>query len=360
LTAHVFVVDERTFPVHRDRGFCGVVAPNKPDSRLGVQLDLKALRKGDLVFFYKRRTEEDPEDRGFYGVYRISSAVFEDDRRIDGVGDFADHAVLGAAAQKTGRFREHPVLPYRVQIETVVHFPNPVPDNTAYVDRSDPDHLWSMLFRKVTGPGRARSINHLLPEEERKLLRLLYKVNLFPTKPSPSTPYPVTPSAMRPIPLDLSLTEPNGAFHYENTLKAWLAENIDGRDSVIRDVFGPTEDLEFFSPEVMYGIGGDKVDFLSLHRKKWPDQPDFRYRVTVVEMKKGPINEEAVYQVQRYSRWMAQLVPQSDVAVVQPVLIGHTAGDDVVRTAETSRYGRKPIIIEYSATGGRVSLTRKL
>jgi len=364
LGAHVFVVNKWTFPVHRDRRFCGIINSEKPNIRDGIYADLLTLRKEDLAIFYKARIDETPEDRGFYGIYRIKSDPFFDDSLIQGVGAFASHAVIGEETQEKGltplpEGKKRPVLPNRILLEDdpVVYFERPIPDNIAYVDRADPEQLWTMLFRKVSGPGRARSITHLLPEEEKKVIRLLYKMNLTPTDPPAMKAY--NGNTKNPIRLDLSLAR-NGAFDYETTLKAWLAQNIDKNISVLREVIGPPEDIEFFSPEVLYGIGGEKVDFLVLHRKKWKDGTTFRYKVTVIEAKKDGLDEDTVFQVQRYSRWMSQLVPGSDVSIVQPVLIGNTADADVVKTAEASRYGRQPIIIEYSADKKGVKLTRKL
>jgi hypothetical protein len=356
--AHVFVVDRTTFPVHRDRRFCGVLNPKNVNTRIGVIADLKTLRVGDIVFFYKRRIDEPPEDRGFYGIYKIASDPFFDTRKIKGVGEYKNLSVVGKASDRDNS--EQPILPNRVLIETVMYFEQPIPDNTAYVDRADPDQLWTMLFRKIPGPGRARSITHLLPEEERKIMRLLYKINLTPGKLPPSEPYPISKSEMKPIEIDLPTVDDDGQLLYEYSLKAWLAENIDKRVSVLREVLGPAEDIEFFSPEVLYGIGGERVDFLCLHRKKLDNGTTFRYKVSVIECKKGPIDEDSVFQVQRYSRWMAQLIPESDVSIVQPIIIGHSSNGKIVDLATQSRYGRQPIIIEYTVRDNKIRLNRKL
>lgn len=358
MRSHAFVVDRYTFPVHRDRRFCGVLNPSNRNTREGVIYDLKTLRADDLVFFYKRRTDEPPEERGFYGIYKIVSEPFFDDRRIDGVNEFSDLYVIGKEQDRVDE--DDPILPNRVLIEPVTYFDKPIPDNIAYVDKADPDQLWTMLFRKIPGPGRARSISHLLPEETKKVIRLLYKINLTPKTLPPSRAYPTRRSAVKKIDIGFDLVRDDGSFRYENSLKAWLAENIDKDVSVLRKIIGPVEDLEFFSPEVMYGIGGDKVDFLCLHRKKLDNGTFFRYKVTVMECKRGSIDESSVFQVQRYSRWMAQLVPGSDVSIVQPILVGHKARPEIVQLAEKSRYGRQPIIIEYSVEGNEVQLERKL
>jgi len=356
--SHVFVVDRTTFPVHRDRRFCGVPNPKNVRTKMGLIADVKTLRVGELVFFYKRRIDEPPEDRGFYGIYRTVSDPFFDTKKIRGVGKYKDLSVVGRASDRDNP--KQPLLPNRVLIEPVTYFEHPIPDNIAYVDRADPDQLWTMLFRKVTGPGRARSISHLLPEEERKLVRLLYKINLTPTEPPPSLRYPIRKSSMKPIEINFSTVDDNGELLYESSLKAWLAENIDKKVQVLREVLGPAEDIEFFSPEVLYGIGGEKVDFLCLHRKKLDNGTVFRYKVSVIECKKGAIDEYSVFQVQRYSRWMAQLVPESDVSIVQPILIGHTAEGKIVNLAKQSKYGRQPIIIEYAVENNKILLERKL
>ena len=67
--AHVFVVDSDSYPVHRDRLFCGIKNPNKitkikktgkkrPNSSYyGLIADLVALRKDDYVLFYQMRND---------------------------------------------------------------------------------------------------------------------------------------------------------------------------------------------------------------------------------------------------------------------------------------------------------------
>jgi hypothetical protein len=62
MNAHIFNVNEQTFPVHRDRGFCGTGKIGTPvnDYRQVLEqprtfsemiTDLKGTRPNDLVFF---------------------------------------------------------------------------------------------------------------------------------------------------------------------------------------------------------------------------------------------------------------------------------------------------------------------
>src|SRR3989344_1398733 len=95
--AHVFVVDADSYPVHRDRLFCGIKNPPKlskikktgktrpNSSHYGLIADLVTLRKGDYVIFYQMRKEEAKFDRGFRGIFRVVSEPFFDESDIDGL-----------------------------------------------------------------------------------------------------------------------------------------------------------------------------------------------------------------------------------------------------------------------------------
>lgn len=84
MRAHVFITDERTFPVVRDNNFYGVGVKGIPVSLGGlISENLKNPRKpyfamvgdvlgtriGDIVFLYERQV-------GFHGIYRIASEPF--------------------------------------------------------------------------------------------------------------------------------------------------------------------------------------------------------------------------------------------------------------------------------------------
>ncbi len=358
--AHVFVVNKFTYPVHRDRGFCGVVEPPSPSAKFGLLADLKTIREGDRIFLYLSRTDEASKDRGFLGIYQAVSEPFSDDRKINGVGEFSDLVVIGKEADRTPNLpddQKQRILPYRILIKAQTYFENPVNDNRAYVDKSDKDELWTMIFRKVSKLGGARSISHLLPEEEKKLIRLVYKANLSPSKLPPNSPYPAGRTA--PIKLDFE-TKPNGELTFENMLVAWLVENIDKNDPLIRSIIGPPEDIEFFGNHVQYGIGGETLDILCLHKKTLEDGTSFRYKVSVIEAKKGTIDEAAIFQSQRYSNWMSQLVKDSDLTMIQPIVVGFRVSADVIETAKKSAYGRQPIILTYKVVGDKIQLKREL
>lgn len=391
--AHVFVVDRNTFPVHRDRGFCGVKNPEDIKTRYGLYGDLMGLRKGDLVFFYQMRINEDKLSRGFRGVYKVASEPFFDDSNIEGVPESlgylgsSNKEVLGKckkcgysfsekvgwkdAITKTGNSKQvrirvckkcgkesAPILPNRVLIQTVEHYPYPIDDNTAYIDRDDMkdphrDVLWTMLFRKTFGAGRERSITPILPEEAEKLERLLKKKQK-PTKAPPSKLYP-NKDKIKPIKLSIEAHD-DKSVKFESMLRAWFMQNIDKDIPVLRDIIGAKEEIEYFGNNVLYGIGGENVDVLVLHKRN-----DERFKATVIELKKDKVTKKDFEQIYDYTKWISQLVfsNSSDASKIQPVLIGREIPNTIInlinaKKVETS----KPILMEYWVENNTIKFKR--
>jgi hypothetical protein len=219
-----------------------------------------------------------------------------------------------------------------------------------------------MLFRKVFGPGRERSVTPILPEEADKLLRLLRRVNDNKTATFTSKPYQPT---VQPLTINLG----NGPkVPYENALVAWMTRNIDKDHPTLREVIGPKEELEFFGNHVLYGIGGEKVDLLLLHKR------EKRYKATVMELKKDEVDKKSFYQISDYSYWIAQLATANlpytvDNFIIQPVLIGFRITKDVLALVKQTGIKKfripyqkpcevtihQPILISYSVSYGSIS-----
>lgn len=358
--AHVFVVDRFSYPVHANKGFCGVKNP-KGGGRLGLIADIKAYRKGDLVFFYHRRVDEAPLKRGFRDIFRIISEPFYDNSTVE----YNSNKVLGkcpvchypySERQPESNWKPpkpficssdarckipcgHHILPYRVLIEPIMRFEIPLDDNTAYIDPKDKGELPTLRWRKVTGAGRARSAQHILPEEIEKLRRLLKEVNNDKKSDAKTENYiSVEEAERKKLPPTLEIKRDTsrellfnvnrkGAFYSESALEAWILENIDKEAPVLKDVVGPIEQLEYFGNGVQYGIGGEKTDVLLLHKKNGK-----RFKATVIELKKDKIDENTVDQLlnpkkQNYAKWIGLLVtsnvePPVNSINIQPVMIG--------------------------------------
>jgi len=395
--AHVFVVDADSYPVHRDRLFCGIKNPSKltkmkntgtirpNSSHYGLIADLITLRKGDYVIFYQMRKDEAKFDRGFRGIFRVVSEPFFDNSNVDGLDNSRgslgskDKKVLGKcpkcqtelsekADAKTGeKFckncgekLEFHILPNRVLIEPITLFEDPIDDNTAYIDRNFINEklpiLWTMLFRKTSGEGRARSITHILPEEFEKL-KLMFEKTCKISKNNNFEPYKPKNHEKIKIPLDV---DANGELKIEAFLEAWLMANIGSNIEGLSEVIGNGEDIEYFGNNVLWGIGGEKVDVLIIHNdgKK-------RIRADVIELKKGNIIKQDLEQIKDYTKWMSQLVfgddtPQSKQKI-QPILIGLKAEPKRINEAKNLITDtQKPILMEYEVKGDKIKFNRVL
>ncbi len=402
--AHVFVVDADSYPVHRDRLFCGVKNPNKKQKRktgiipntshYGLLADLITLRKGDYILFYQMRKDEAKFDRGFRGIFKVKSAPFFSEESVEGLetseGKLGskDKKVLGKcpycntnfserANAKTGekycrkckKELEFHILPNRVLIEPIKLFEEPIDDNTAYIDRNYINDdirenlpiLWTMLFRKTSGAGRARSITHILPEEYAKLKKI-FEENCKVAEEVNLEPYEPGEKKEIEIPLE---TDEKGELRIEAFLEAWLMSKI-GKEEIkgLSEVIGDGRDIEYFGNNVLYGIGGEKVDILIIH-----NNGEERIKASVIELKKGRLTKKDVDQIKDYTKWMSQLVFGDDSGEsklkIQPILIGLEATNSVIkRTRKLIGDTQKPILMEYEVKtddktkGGRIEFKK--
>lgn len=376
MSAHLFVVNSDTFPIHIQKNFAGVVKGGGI-GYYGQLADLMNIRKGDLVFFYmmygSRNTLLWPENQnkfesGYYGIYKIKSEPFFDDRDIQGAGQFAGQIIFGNENSEVFRRavtnEKRPlVLPIRMLIEPMegLNYARNVDDTTAYVDKTDEGQLWTLLFKKINKAGQARGITPLLPEEASKIARLLFKANQVQLSEninlsdigSEGYPYEVG----QPLTVDLE-PAPNDpeAVRIENMLVAWIMQNIDKDIPVLDELVGKKEDLEFRGNHIQYGIAGDTVDILLLHRRKI-NGIEYRYKATVIEVKKDKINEDNVDQALRYTKWIAQLVTFNNISAIQPVVIGKYPNGRQVEKIKAKIKNlndkgiRTPIFIEYKLHG---------
>ncbi|MCS6785128.1 MAG: hypothetical protein NZ581_08060, partial [Candidatus Caldarchaeum sp.] len=182
-----------------------------------------------------------------------------------------------------------------------------------------------------------------------KLSRLLARVNYNKTSEFRSEPYPPTQRES----LDIILTNINGALTYESMLEAWMMKNIDKDIPVLKEIVGNVNELEYFGNNVLYGIGGEKVDVLLVHKRR------VRYKATAIELKKGKVDDSSIEQISRYSYWVAQLTtanvePHVEELVLQPVVIGNTIEPSLVRSAR--RIAVRELHIPYLTAPCRVQV----
>ncbi len=325
MRAHVFITDERTFPTVRDNSFWGVGVKGIPNSLEAlIEENLKNPRKpyfamlgdiwgtrvGDIAFLYERQ-------RGFHGVFRVSSEPFFDPTPIECVDE---------------------TWPIRLEIECLNYFAKPVPEDYLFSTKEYEAKFWGWFYRKIQG---ARGINTINPEAAEALMELLVKINGSAiNKPAQIKPYPSKSKIKIMLPLDQ-----DGKAYLEDILRAWLIKNIDNPKRVdLREIFGPVEDLEWFANNVPYHVTRKNIDILCYHKNmRYTDLP-LRYKFSIVELKRDAANGENVSQVINYSKWVAGRLAGSEIETVQPILIAFDFNEEAITKAKNSDFSDRGII----------------
>ncbi|MGQ9630441.1 MAG: hypothetical protein ACUVXI_09035, partial [bacterium] len=106
-------------------------------------------------------------------------------------------------------------------------------------------------------------------------------------------------------------------------------------------------------------IAGGNLDIVVFHKRRDNDE---RYKITIIELKKGKIGKSSIEQMENYVKWAAENLTKTMVEkstkmeidllgrmdMVQPVLIGKGIANSAIQRCR--RYilnHRKPILISY-------------
>ena len=325
--AHVFIVNDDTFPILRDKGLVAVFKEDETKSlaektKADILADLSCLRVGDKIFFYQLQI-------GFHGIYEVVGIPFIDDNNIEGLEN----------------------VPYRCKIRPKYYFKNPVSELRVFGLKDSAQKAHSIFYKKALQRGKA--CTHLFPEEEKFLTELLIKANdgISELVITPYNP----PSNISNIFFDLQTNE-NDELKYEKILEGWLIQNIDKREARTDIFLGNVEDIECFANYIPVNIAGGNIDIMVFHKKQI-NGIEQRYKISIIELKKGIITDESIKEIERYIKWAYENITNNDIEVIQPVLIGK----DIDKSAtERCKYyalnDRKPILIKYEVDAQNYSL----
>lgn len=325
MSAHVFIVNSETFPIQRDRGFLSIFEEERTKllwekTKADILADLCCLRIEDSIFFYETNV-------GFHGIYEVTSLPFIDNSDVYGVGDYKDKKISNA--------------PYRTLIRPKYYLKYPVPESRAFGLKDSALRLRSIFYKKALGRGKANT--HLFPEEEKRLTELLFKAN---DGVSELQIYPYKPKEEKRVVFDLS-TNQQGELKYEKILEGWLTQNLDKPESNTKIFLGDLKDIECFANYIPVNIAGGNIDLMVYHKKELNGNK-IRYKITIVELKKGNIDKNTVIEVENYVKWATENIANSDVEIIQPVLIGKKISSEAIeRCKYYSINNRKPILVEY-------------
>lgn len=318
--ANVFIVDDDTFPVVREKLVAGIGINDSamqmhpqythPNSQKPISgkfwrgtlddfyADIARMREGDLAFFYNQGDEK------FYGIYELSGEPYFDSNNI---------------STSNGEMKQNRSL--RVSLEPYKNLSEGVAEKRAMFDPTDPGNLWALIARKARGE---RSVLSVPPDHATKLTRLLYKNN---DETGSNSQRPYQPSSPQNIPMPFIVKGKSGVaserLRYEKRLEGWFMENVDNQNNpTLRSAFGPVEELSWFANDIPYNSAGDAMDMLAYHSRKNVEGNEEFYKVTVVELKNTGIGLREVQQVEYYTEWAAKWIAEGDYAMVQPILVG--------------------------------------
>jgi hypothetical protein len=324
MRAHVFVVNENTYPVHRDRHFCGIghsqdqyetyealkekMLTSGGTGCRGMLADILGTRPGDLVFLYENGV-------GFHGVYEIAGTPFFDNTVVQGIEQYAENTV-------------EPNICFRVPIKCKYYFAEPVPEDMLFATPERETLFWVWFYRKIQIRG-ARGCTAMDPDASRTLVDLLIRINGTADDPPTSKQYPATHRAKLTVPLG----EESFAA-YEDLLRAWLVRNIDNSEQPdVRGIFGPESDLEWFANNVPYHVAGRNIDILAFHSSDRYSKEPTRYRYSVMELKRNRASLEDIEQLIGYSSWVTSRLAGGEGEMVRPVLVANGFRKEAVAKA---------------------------
>jgi hypothetical protein len=362
MRAHIFNVDEKTFPVHRDREFCGTgkigfsltnyqQVLDKQRTFSDLIADLKGTRPGDLVFFYERR-------RGFHGIYQVISPPFFDPQEIFGIGEFSHHKVGADVA-------------FRLPVKCVDYYPEPVPEDLIFSTPTYERIFWIPFYRKIQGPRGCVTID---PEATRTLLELLIKLNGPPQEkefhpfyydpdfdaveiPFASDSINIGSDEIGPFIqfpqlqlLNLPLT-PKKPVPLEAHLRDWLVSHLDNPSQPdLRRLFGPISHIEWFANNVPFHVSQRHIDLLVYHKTPLGEliDPALRYRYSVVELKRDQSKPEDVDQLMGYVKWVANRLADGEADIVHPYIIAQDFQKETISRASSIKFNRTGIqLVKY-------------
>lgn len=297
MRAHVFIVNDGTFPSHLQYLFAGTGAKER-DAEVSLLSDIKRVRPGDFVLFYIEATTK--VKGGFYGIYKVGEQ---------------NPIVFHTTGLDALRPNLEKKLIYRTLLEPHEVYAEGVPEWEA-LDKLPvyaTELQWSLIYRKLKGK---RGCTPLLPWEAQRLMDMIRNKNLGnPIANANFTggfdwdttgrrivvtgsrqAYPYTRNFNFNVLRDICDLQSHRRA-YEAFLQLYFTENI-GHDVNLNPIVG--NNLVWFGNEVACGVGMQKIDILTICQ----DAERRTYRA--IELKDEPVDPNVVDQLEYYVNWASQ------------------------------------------------------
>ncbi len=331
MTAHVFIVDDKTFPVHLQYCFAGTGKGdyNRVDfngskntkmhfatenSLVGMMADIGRIRKNDRILFYLQNSKGN-EGR-FYGFFRAK----EESAFLDNSGE--NQFMLNRLEKS---------LTFRILFEPEDVYSEGATEWKALDEirgLQKPHHmLWSLIYRKLKGN---RGCTMITPYEEHRLRSLIrgsqnpldcggYCMDFdaaerkIVLRETPAEHYlgSKTEFSLKPRIMEKS----RRGNQFEAHLQAYIVGRVGRNDDELTGILLRGNRPIWLGNEIGCGVGMQSIDVMVSYKN------GSRYTVMPIELKTTQAAPENVRQIKRYVDWIEQYYIPNNPAVIEPVLI---------------------------------------
>lgn len=346
-TSHVFIVDEKTFPIHLQYMFAGTGKTNKEkDDKgtlclgsdfvfedclkgkafIGMIQDICRIRVDDEVFFYVCRNGKSEGE--FFGVFKIIKVGTE---KIP----FAFESNNSEEAKNISKKLEK-TLQFRVKIAPKNVYKKGVPE-TRILDSFDEktkakDLCWSLIYRKLKGE---RGCTPITEAESTKLKKELENINeeapwgstndySFDTKKriinieQPSSEHVVNLSHV-----DIKTKIEEIGIKSESILQTYILSS----DEIKQKFVTSSSEIIWVGNEVFCSFGNSKIDILIVSKNK------NNYVISPIELKNCPLKPNDKEQILRYKEWCnihkKSFIPAEGAKIkIKPILVTMPYGEN--------------------------------
>ena len=149
--------------------------------------------------------------------------------------------------------------------------------------------------------------------------------------------------------IQFTFAKENGKILLEDYLRGYLISKMTS-DKEFEKFLGKLEDIEWHANNVPYHITQKNIDILVFHKNFRYTNAPLRYKYSVIELKKDTAKPNDVSQLIRYAQWTSGRLANSEVEMIQPILIGHDFSEDAVKKSKSADFNERGIIlVKYKA-----------
>ncbi|MDY8138444.1 hypothetical protein [Aquimarina sp. 2201CG5-10] len=332
---HLFIVSEKTLPVHLHYSFAGVMKRNdcswqnvtvnaqSERSQASMYADICRVHKGDEILFYLERTSNDHSREGgrFLGIFEVDSAFPFYEENGTYLKDELDISLI-----------------YRLLIKPKVIYSSGISEWQTMDEMTDMKSIydipWTLIYRKMTA---GRGCTPLLPHESKTIKKMLdlrnggqkssFKAIAFDQEnlklieaDQPNATYLNVPDTIDRIDDHLKNLMTNTDRRWELQLQAYLMQEIK-RNAELTELLFPQVEITWIGNEIYAGAGMQSMDILIF------SENELNSFIHLIELKSVQADASAASQLNRYIKWVKAHIPDVSNHQIIPTIIAPEIND---------------------------------